>query len=108
LYLIYTSDTLQPEGPTGATFADETAIMAVRGDVEDATNQLQRAADKISNWTDQWLIKLNGDKSTHVTFTNKRCHYVPIIMNGKTLPHSLTAKILRHDARGKIALEGAC
>jgi hypothetical protein len=33
-----------------------TAIMAVGGDVQDATNKLQRAADEISNWTDQWLI----------------------------------------------------
>jgi hypothetical protein len=77
-----------------ATFADDTAIMAVGGDVQDATNKLQRAADEISSWTDQWLIKLNGGKSTHVTFTNKRCHYVPITMNGKTILHSLTAKYL--------------
>jgi hypothetical protein len=42
-------------------------IMVVGGDVEDATNKLQRAADEISNWTDQWLNKLNGDKSTRVT-----------------------------------------
>jgi MarR-like DNA-binding transcriptional regulator SgrR of sgrS sRNA len=77
-----------------ATFADDTAIMAVGGDVEEATNKLQRAADEISNWTSQWLIKLNGDKSTHVNFTNKRCHHVPIIMNGKIIPHSQTAKYL--------------
>jgi hypothetical protein len=91
LYLIYTSDLLQPEGNTSATFAD-TAIMAVVGDVEEATNKLQRATDEISNWTSRRLIKLNGDKSINVNFTNKRCHHVPIIMNGKTIPHSLTAK----------------
>jgi hypothetical protein len=88
LYLTYTSDIPQPEGTTVVTFADDTAIMAVGGDVEDATNKFQRAADEISTWTDQWLIKLNGDKSTHVTFTNKQYRYVPIIMNGKTIPHS--------------------
>jgi hypothetical protein len=77
-----------------ATFADDTAIMAVGGDVEEATNKLQSAADKISNWTSQWLIKLNGDKSIHVNFTNQRCHHMPIIMNGKTIPHSQTAKYL--------------
>jgi hypothetical protein len=71
-----------------------TAIIAVVGDVEDTTNKSQCAVDKISHWTDQWLIKLTGDKSTHVTFTNKRCHYVLIIMNGKTIPHSLTVKFL--------------
>ena len=38
LYLIYTSDIPQPEGTTVATFADDTAIMAVGNDVQDATN----------------------------------------------------------------------
>ena len=67
-----------------ATFADDTAIMAVGTDVEEATDKLQQAADVIYNWTKQWLIKLNEDKSLHVNFTNKRCHYLPIHVNGKT------------------------
>jgi hypothetical protein len=75
-----------------ATFADDTAIMTVGADVEEATAKLQRAADNISNWTRQWLIKLNEDKSTHVNFTNRRCHHVPIILNGKIIPPSRTAK----------------
>jgi hypothetical protein len=77
-----------------ATFADDTAIMAVGGDVEEATNKLHRAADEISNWTSHWLIKINGDKSINVNFTNQRCHHVPIIMNDKTIPHSQTTKYL--------------
>jgi hypothetical protein len=88
-----------------ATFADDTAIMAVGDDVEDATDKLQRAADETSNWTKQRLIKLNEDKSIHVKFTNKRCHHIPIIMNGKTitsLPHS---EISWHDAGCQVALE---
>jgi hypothetical protein len=100
LYPIYTSDLPQPEGTTVATFADGTAIMPV-GNVEEATEKLQRAADKINNWTRQWLIKLNEDKSPHLNFTNRRCHPIPIIMNGKTIPHSKTAKYLdmRLDAK---------
>jgi predicted RNase H-like HicB family nuclease len=45
MYLIYTSDLPQPEGTAVATFADDTAIMTVGGDVEEATTKLQRAAD---------------------------------------------------------------
>jgi hypothetical protein len=30
----------------------------------------------------------------HVNFTNKRCHYLAINMNGKTISHSQTAKYL--------------
>jgi hypothetical protein len=62
--------------------------------VEEAKNKLQCAADEISNWSIQWLNKLNGDMSIHVNFTNKRCHHIPILMNGKTIPHSQTAKYL--------------
>jgi len=53
LYLIYASDLPQPEGTTVATFADDTAIMAVGDDVEEATEKLQRVADKINKWTRQ-------------------------------------------------------
>jgi hypothetical protein len=49
LYLIYTSDLLQPEGTTVAAFAYDIFIMAVGGDVEEATNKLQCSADGISN-----------------------------------------------------------
>jgi len=37
-------------------------------DVEEATEKLQHAADSINNWTKQWHIKLNTDKSKHVNF----------------------------------------
>ena len=69
-YLIYTTDLPQPAETTVATFADDTAIMAVGGDVEEATDKLQRAANEINNCTRQWLIKLKADKSIHVNFTN--------------------------------------
>ena len=94
MYLIYTSDLPQPAETTVATYADDTAIMAVGGDVEEATDKLQRAADEINSWTRQWLIRLNADKSIHVNFTNKRCPHIPTIMNGKPIPHSQTAKYL--------------
>jgi hypothetical protein len=71
LYFVYTSDIPQHAGITVANFADDTAIMAVGADVGEATEKLQQAADTINNWTKQWLIKLNEDKSMHVNFTNK-------------------------------------
>jgi hypothetical protein len=80
-------------GTTVATFADDTAIMFVGANVEEATGKLQQAADTINNWTKQWLIKRNEDKSLHVNFTNKRCRYLPIHMNGKIIPHSQTAQL---------------
>jgi hypothetical protein len=72
---LYTSDLPQPEEATVASFADLTAIMAVDGSIEEATEKLQRAVDKVSNWTRKWLVKLNEAKSVQVDFTNRRCQH---------------------------------
>jgi len=77
-----------------ATFADDTTIMAVQDSVEEATEKLQRAVNKVNNWTRKWLIRLNEGKSVHVDFTNKRCQHIPITINDKVTPHSNTAKYL--------------
>jgi len=102
LYLIYTSDLPQPAETNVATFADDTAVMAVGGDVEEVTDKLQRSADEINSWTRQWLIKPNADKSIHVNFTKKRCTHIPIIMNGKPMPHSQTGKYPGMTLDGKL------
>jgi hypothetical protein len=52
------SDLPQPEEATVASFTDDTAIMAVDDRVEEATEKLQRAVDKVNGWTRKWLIKL--------------------------------------------------
>ena len=93
LNLIYTSD-LRKQRELRWRLLLMTAIMAVGDEVGEATDKLQRAADKINNWTKQRLIKLDEDKSIHVNFTNKRCRHIPIIINGKTIPYSHTAKYL--------------
>ena len=74
-----------------ATFADDTAIMAVGNNVEEATEKLQRVVDNVNKWN---LIKVNEAKSVHVDFTNKRYHHKAITIHGKVLPHSNTAKYL--------------
>ena len=80
LYLLYISDLPQPEGTTVSTFAGDTALMAVGGDVAEVTTKLQRAVDEINNWSRQWLIKLKEDETTHVNYTNEMCLSVPITL----------------------------
>jgi hypothetical protein len=78
------SDLQQPEEATVETFADDIALMAVGDSVEETTEKLQRAVDKI-NWSRQWLVKLNEAISVHVDFTNKRCQHIPIHINDLSL-----------------------
>jgi hypothetical protein len=71
LYLLYMSDLPQPEEPTVATFADDTANMAVDGSLEEATEKLQQAVNKVNKWTRKWLTKLNEAKLVHVDLPTK-------------------------------------
>jgi len=68
--------------------------MVVGDSIEEATENLQRAVNKVNNWTRKWLIKLNEAKSVHVDCTNRRCQYIQITINDKVTPHSNTAKYL--------------
>lgn len=95
LYLLYTSDLPQFQEITVATFADDTAIMAVGSNVGEATNKLQKASDKLYLWTKRWKIKLNELKSVQVNFTNKPIQNPPAVkLNGVDIPHENKAKYL--------------
>lgn len=94
LYLLYTKDIPQDVVTTMATFANDTAILAVGDTVEEATYNLQSAVNKISVWTKKWRIQLNGSKSIHVNFTNKKIQNIPIIIDSLAIPYANEAKYL--------------
>lgn len=94
LYLLYTRDIPEDNSIMMATFADDTAILAVDDTVEEATNKLQMALNKVKNWTQRWRIKLNETKSTHTNFTYKKIANLPLVINNKIVPYSNTAKYL--------------
>jgi hypothetical protein len=82
LYLLYINDLPTTLYSTTATFADDTAVMAVGESNENSTKKLQSAPNKIGIWTKKWRIKLNESKSVHIDFTNKRITQRPIYING--------------------------
>lgn len=94
LYLLYTCDIPELKNNTIATFADDTAIMAVGNTYAEAAEKVQEAVNKIHGWTQQWRIKLNETKSVHINFTNKKEEYHPIFINNKLIPYENTAKYL--------------
>lgn len=94
LYLLYTRD-IPITGETDiATFADDTAMLAVGSTIEESTRKLQQTLDGFVDWTKKWRIKLNELKSTHTTFTYLKVDHLPIYINRQEIPHANTAKYL--------------
>ena len=81
LYLLYTSDLLVRKQATIATFADDTAIMASHENPKIATKNCQESVNQIQEWLRTWRIKVNEQKSVHVTFTLKREVCPPLMIN---------------------------
>ena len=95
LYLLYTSDIPVLEDTTIATFADDTVLLTVDENLENATRKLQVASNKVANWTNKWRIKFNELKSAHINFTNKKIvEPISLYINGTKVPHVLNAKYL--------------
>lgn len=94
LFTLYTRDLPNIEGTTVATFADDTAILAVGKDIAEATSKLQNAVNSVSIWTRKWRILLNEAKSVHVNFTNQHVNWIPVELNSNQIPHANTAKYL--------------
>ena len=94
LYLLYTSDLPTFKQNVVATFADDTAIMAVGDNVIETTEKLQAAIVEMEKWTNKWRIKLNEMKSVHVDFTYKKIGHRPVYINHHAVPHGNTAKYL--------------
>lgn len=95
LYVLYTRDIPEVENVTIATFADDTALLSVGANVDEATHKLQIASDKIESWTKLWKLKLNEAKSIHINFTNKMIReVVPVYINGIVVQFENSAKYL--------------
>jgi len=86
LYLLYTSDLPVLESSTVATFADDTAILAIGSSNEESTEKLQTALNQIQKWTKKWHIQLNQSKSIHSNFTNRCLEHIPITINNQKVP----------------------
>jgi hypothetical protein len=69
VYLLYTADLPTSPESTTATFADDTAEVAMDSDPAIASQKLQTDLLSVQNWFKKWRMKANESKSIHVTFT---------------------------------------
>jgi hypothetical protein len=89
-----TSDLPTSQKPVIGTFVDDTAIVAKNSDPMTASRNLQDHLTSIKNWLQKWRIKVNQNKSTHITFTNHKGQCPSISINQTTIPQGSTVKYL--------------
>ena len=86
--------TLRNKKTVISTFADDTAAVAMDADPTTASRNLQDQLNSIEKWLQKWRIKVNQNKSTHITFTNRKGQCPPISINQTTIPKESTVKYL--------------
>ena len=94
LYLIFTADLPTSDEVTTTTFADDTALISTNNSATTASEDLQQHLLKIQSWLATWRIRVNEQKSTHVTFTLKKGDCPPVLFNGITIPSAQHVRYL--------------
>ena len=94
LFNLYSAD--QPTTPhtSVADFADDKIIYSSNEVPIIAGYNLQNHLDLMSFWYNKWKIKMNYDKSTHLTFTLKHGIVPPVILNNHNIPKSTSSRYL--------------
>lgn len=94
LYTLYTSDLPTSDNVLMATYADDTAIIASSDFSTTASALVQAELNKLDQWLKKWNVRVNPDKSKHITFALRRENCPSLQMNSTTIPASDTVNYL--------------
>jgi hypothetical protein len=94
LYTLYTADIPQSPNTALSTFAYDTAILSNHSNPTTASANLQTHLQSIEKWTRKWNIKINEEKSKHVTFSLRRGNCPHLTYNWIVIPQANIAKYL--------------
>ena len=94
LYNIYTAD--QPTTPQTnvAEFADDKIIFTSHDSPQTASQHLQTHLNLMEPWYSKWRIKINNEKSSHITFSLKQNTIPPVTLNNKIIPQTSSVRYL--------------
>ena len=94
LYTLYRADIPQSPNIALSTFADDTAILSNHSNpITDSAN-LQTHLHSIEKWTGKFRIKINEEKSKHVTFSLRKENCPQLIFNQTNIPQADAVKYL--------------
>jgi len=94
LYTLYMADIPQSPNTILSTFADDTAILSNHSNPITASANLQTNLQSIEKWTRKWKIKINEEKSKHVTFSLRRGNCPQLIFNQVSIPQADAVKYM--------------
>lgn len=94
LYSASTSDMPTRNDTITATFADDVAILAQAENPEEAATGLQNHLNELQGWMNKWRIKVNTEKSQHITFTLRRKQCPPLFLNNDRIPTKSSVRYL--------------
>ena len=94
LYTFFTSDRPTKENVVIGIYADDTATLATRKSTALAADIVQTQLNVISDWLKIWSIKVNAEKSNHVTFSLKKGDCSPVYLDRTVIPMSDHVKYL--------------
>jgi len=94
LYTLFTADVPQQTSTIISTFADDTAVLSRHTNLNVAIANLQTHLDSIEKWTHKWRLKINQNKSTHITFTLRNGNIPQLYFNNTIIPQAETVKYL--------------
>lgn len=94
LYNIYAAD--QPISPhtSVAEFADDKIIFTSNDSPIVASQHLQNHLNDMEVWYTKWKIKVNNEKSSHITFTLRQGIVPPVSLSNKIIPSVTNVKYL--------------
>lgn len=79
---------------TVATYADDTAFICTSNVATEASRVLQTQLNNVNVWLKKWKIRVNAQKSSHITFTLRRDSCSPVYLNESEIPIKSDVKYL--------------